>query len=152
MRRARHPRLGFELDVPDAWQVAALDDGLVAAAEETADEPAYPPGFAVSFGDLVGEAIDPASLAAQGLGHAVRWLTDLRLLDEEDVRLSNGLSARRTLATYRQGISSLTLEQWHAIHDGRALVLSAIAPTTDFVAMHELWHAMTASLRLDDDD
>ncbi|MEA2156010.1 MAG: hypothetical protein QOE11_2150 [Solirubrobacteraceae bacterium] len=151
MRLVEHAALGFALQVPDAWQTTELPEGLVAGSEEMPDDLSLPPGFAVSLAGFGDGDHDAASLSEQGLLEETRWLTDLRLLDSEDTELASGLPARRTLATYRQGVSSLTLEQWHAVHRGRALVISATGPTQDYAALHDVWHAMAASLRLGDE-
>jgi hypothetical protein len=151
MRRIEHSGFGFALEVPDAWRAAELPEGLLAAAEDEPGDLSIPPGFAVTVTDLPDGPHDPASLSEQGLMAEARWLTDLHVLDEEDVELPGGLSARRTLATYRQGMSSVTLEQWHAVHDGRVLALSAMGPTADYAALHDVWHAIVGSLALDDD-
>ena len=151
MRVVEHPDLGFAFEAPDDWPVTTLPDGLVAAPADDAEDRSLPPGFAVTFTSFGGGDHDAASLAEQGLLEEMRFLTDLRLLDEEDVELPGGIPARRSLGTYRQGISSLTIEQWHAVHDGRALVVCGTGPTEDYAVLHELWRAMVGSLRLRDD-
>ena len=146
MRRVEHPDLGFAFEIPDAWQTAELPEGLAVAPADDPEELGLPPGFAVTLAAFGDGEHDAASLSDQALMHEARWLTDLHLLDAEDVELPGGIPARRTLATYRQGIASLTLEQWHAARDGRALVLSAVGPTEDQAVLHDLWQAMVDSL------
>ena len=150
MRRVEHAAFGLAIESPEAG-------GPPSCGRACSRRPRTTLGTSRSrrlrrhARELAGGPHDAASVSEQGLMDEARWLTDLYLLDEEDVELAGGLPARRTLATYRQGMSSVTLEQWHAIHDGRALALAATGPTEDYAAMHDLWREIVGSVRLGDD-
>lgn len=75
--------------------------------------------------DKAGDLDDLARDAVRGLG---RLLSDFLLIDLDAAVVSN-LPARRLLVAYRQGIYSMTSEQWIVLTDEHIWTLSAAAPT-----------------------
>ena len=74
---------------------------------------------------------DLDALFEASLAHMEAVLTDLQVIDVSAEELA-GQPARRVLASFRQGIHALTLEQWYAVADGRLFVVSGTSATLGF--------------------
>lgn len=78
-----------------------------------------------------------------------RTLTDLIVLDDEETSV-DGRSSRRLLCAHRQGIYSVTLEQWSVVADGLFFVLSGTCDTNDRERVGGVFAAIARSCKFAD--
>jgi hypothetical protein len=138
---------GFAVDHPSGWEAidgVAGSDVLVLASESGTR------GFRANL--AVATQMRPDSLDLKRFGDAqlatlAQLLTDGRLVDRAPASLL-GQPGERVLITYRQGIHSLTLEQWWAVAGEGAVVVSATCAALDYDLYADTFAGMAASLRV----
>jgi hypothetical protein len=121
---------GFRLEYPNEWIVHEGVPGAALVIVAPEREGGFRPNFNVVVQEME-PTPDLESLTTTHLSNQARWLTDHQLIDVESVELA-GVPATRTLSHHRQGIYSLTVEQWLAIGDGGIVVLSATSETLTY--------------------
>lgn len=141
--RYRDERNGFSLVVPDGWEVQRGIAGLLVAVVKGAGDGSFRPNLNVvrKVRDRVGDLDDLARETVRGLG---RLLSDFLLIDLDGAVVSN-LPARRVLMAYRQGIFSVTSEQWIVLTDQHIWTLSAAAPTDRWDECADVFAAVASS-------
>lgn len=139
---------GFELDRPASWEVFEdVGDALAVFRAPVADPDAFLPNLnVVVIEDEVMEH-DLDRFTASVVSQHQRTLTDVLLLDVGPSVLA-GQPARRVLCSYRQGIFSVTLEQWWALADNGVVVLSGTSGTLDYPSCQEVFDRMVSSFKV----
>jgi hypothetical protein len=155
LERFRHPDPAFEIDLPSGMEVGVMPGVLVVArAPEGATTSPFRTNLTVVAQELPA-GVDASSYAEFALAEEARSFPDFRLIDRAPARLTC-LDAERTLATYRlardSGVDfgrplSITVEQWRAVHEDLAWIVSASCETPDYALVADLWTACAESLR-----
>ena len=138
---------GFALRFPLRWAVDEEPPPGVAVAVLApleADE-TFRSNLNVVFQDSQTGNLDAAARAS--IAELERFMTDLRVLDYEETLVADR-PARRLLSTYRQGLYSLTLEQWYLDADGRLAIVSATSETPAYDRVADTLETVVASLEL----
>ncbi len=139
---------GFSLSHPPDWRVQRGASALllsIAAPQETE-------GFRSNLNvvrRVRDRSCDVDGLAQIAVREATRFLTDLVIIDIEPGVVA-GMSSRRLLFAYRQGIFSLTTEQWVSLADDHAWIISAGASSSIYDSVADVFAAVVASLRVED--
>jgi hypothetical protein len=134
---------GFRLEYPGGWIVHDSVPGATLVIVAPEDEGGFRPNFNVVVQELE-PTPDLESLTTTHLANLSRWLTDHFLIDVEPVELA-GVPATRTLSAHRQGMYSLTVEQWLAPGDGGIIVLSGTAETLNYSQLADDFSYMAQS-------
>lgn len=147
--RYQHPDAGFALRVPPSWERAEDVLGCAAVFRMPVEDPdLFQPNLTVAL-PLLDETPSLEEFSAGQLTQASRLLTDVVVLDVDDAVVAD-FPAARVLFTYRQGIYSLTLEQWWAVAGEGAVVLSATVGTFEYAELADVFTEMVASFEVAD--
>jgi len=136
----------FVLEHPPDWE--ALEDVLGVAVMVRGPAPAddeFRPNFTVMVEALEAPATLDDFLRAQ-LQNQARLLTDFYLLDVTDSEVA-AIPAKKVLFTHRQGIFSLSVDQWWAIAPGGIIVLSGTAESMQYGIATDDFLRMAASFQ-----
>ena len=136
----------FVLEHPPEWEV--LEDLLGVAVMVRAPAPAeeeFRPNFTVMVETVDSPTTLDDFLQAQ-LRNQARLLTDFYLLDVSDSEVA-AIAAKKVLFTHRQGVFSLTVDQWWAIAPGGVIVLSGTAESLQYGGVADDFVHMAASFQ-----
>jgi hypothetical protein len=143
-------RRGFRLEHPADWDVrpglAGLLVAIVAPSENGND---FRSNVNVVRKTGVGSR-DLDELAQNAIREVGRILTDLLVIDI-DAAVVAGLSARRLLFSYRQGMFGLTAEQWLMVEEDKHWTISASASSDRYNSIADEFAAIVASVEVTDD-
>lgn len=142
--------LGLAFLRPPLWDElpGGPDGSLIVMA------PPAPDAFRSNFSVVV-RSVDEMPTSGEftevQLTNLQRVLTEFQLLDLEDCTVA-GAEAKRMLCTHRQGVYSLTLEQWWVLGEGGYLVLSGTAESLQYPDVAESFSRIVASFGSVPDD
>lgn len=141
---AVHDEQGFLLRHPADWKCVqgAGTRPMVLVGPENQGPPTLQ-ASAPRLSDLRGTDLDAYLL--RRLDALRRVLTDLRLLDETNDQVG-GVTGRRLLFSYRQGIYLLNLVDWTAHGCDRTLTLSGVCMATDYGRTEPVFQAVASSV------
>jgi hypothetical protein len=138
----------FALQFPGHWAVDEQPPAGVAVSvvAPLGSDETFRPNVNVLFQEWQSGDLDEAARAS--IGELERFMTDLRVLDYEETSVGDR-PARRLLSTYRQGLYSLTLEQWYVAADDKLAVVSATSETPAYDRVADTLEAVATSLELE---
>lgn len=138
---------GFRLEHPSDWEVHPGLAGLLVAivAPSKAGEDFSPSVNVVRKTGMRSRDLD--ELAQNAIREVGRVLTDLLVIDV-DVAVVSGLSARRSVFSYRQGIFGLTAEQWLMVEGDRHWTISATASSDRYDSIADEFSTIIGSFEI----
>jgi hypothetical protein len=138
---------GYTLQRPMTWEVHEEEGDLVFLGPDTGGP--VRPRLTVNRERLgLVPALDDVTAAR--LRELQAALADFQLLDLEDLTLASR-PAHRMLAACRDGVVSLTLEQWWSVDGPSILTLTAVVPTMEYDDLADVLARMAASFELTGD-
>ncbi len=136
---------GFAMDLPASWDVfEEVGDALAVFRAPIEDPDAFLANLNVVIieDEEMGQDLDRFTEAV--VRQHQRTLTDVLMLDIEESTMA-GQPARRVLCCYRQGVFSVTLEQWWTLADNGVVVLSGSAGSLDYPVFRDVFDRMVSS-------
>ena len=139
-------RHGFTLGVPEGWSIQRGVAGLLVAFAMDGEGESFRPNLNVvrRARDRTG---DLDELAQETIRSLRRLLSDLLLIDL-DAAVVSDLPARRILIAFRQGIFSVTSEQWIVPSADHVWTVSAAASTEHWDDCADVFAAMVAGFKV----
>lgn len=144
--RYRDERNGFSLELPEGWSIQRGVAGLLVAAVLDGEGEGFRPNLNVvrRARDRTG---DPDELVRETVHNLGRLLSDLLLIDL-DAAVVSDLPARRILIAFRQGIFSVTSEQWIVPSEDHVWTVSTAASTGHWDDYADVFAAMVSGFRV----
>jgi hypothetical protein len=145
----RHPRLGFQLPLPDNWQRIEDLRREVALVAVGPDRPVWFRTNVVVTVEQLPPGRDPSEWHDANAARLPGTLHDFTLIDAEHTRLG-GWPARRMLAHHHAEPGAVTMEQWSAARNDTGYTLTASTATLEYHELAKLFATIAARFTVND--